>query len=283
VSAVAATDGRYLPVEARVVERVQESRDIFTLRLRLSDKRLHEAYAFVPGQFNMLYLHGVGEVPISIVSDPHEGGTIDHTIRALGRTTKGFAALAPGDRLGLRGPYGRGWPLEGAEGRDVLLVTGGLGCAPLVSVINYVVKRRARFRRLCIVQGVKHAVDLIWRERYDAWAALPDTRVLLAADTAGSGWRWHVGLVTELLQDVDVDAEGALVMLCGPEAMMGAAARTLTTHGFPESNLYLSMERNMHCAVRQCGHCQFGADFVCADGPIFAFPRVKALLLERGF
>jgi len=273
----------WLPQPARVVERLEESRDIFTLRVELADPGAHAAYDFAPGQFNMLYLHGVGEVAISIVSDPEEGGTIDHTIRAIGRVTKGLARLSPGDVLGLRGPYGRGWPLQRARGRDVLLVTGGLGCAPLVSVINYVVKRRLQFGRLCIVQGVKHSADLIWRERYERWAALPDTRVLLAADQAVSGWRWHVGLVTELLQDVDVDPQGCTVMMCGPEAMMDAAARTLVSRGYPEDVLYLSMERNMHCAVRHCGHCQFGGDFVCADGPIFAYPRAKRLLHVKGY
>ena len=176
----------YLPVEAEVVERVREADNIATLRLRLVDPVQHAAYDFRPGQFNMVYLYGVGEVPISIVSDPEEGGTLDHTIRALGRVTRGLANLRAGNRLGIRGPYGRGWPLERAEGRDVLMVTGGLGCAPLVSVINYIMKRRERYQRLCIVQGVKHANDLIWRERYEAWAQLPQTRVLLAADHGGA-------------------------------------------------------------------------------------------------
>jgi sulfhydrogenase subunit gamma (sulfur reductase) len=273
----------YLPVEAEVVERVREAQNIATLRLRLVDPVQHAAYDFRPGQFNMVYLYGVGEVPISIVSDPEEGGTLDHTIRALGRVTRGLANLRAGNRLGIRGPYGRGWPLERAEGRDVLMVTGGLGCAPLVSVINYIMKRRERYQRLCIVQGVKHANDLIWRERYEAWAQLPQTRVLLAADRGGAHWRWHVGLVTDLLQDVHVSRENCLIMMCGPEAMMHAAARALLARGFSEDSLYLSMERNMHCAVRQCGHCQFGAAFVCRDGPVFSYAELKGLLQVKGF
>ncbi|NIQ44607.1 MAG: Ni/Fe hydrogenase subunit gamma, partial [Pseudomonas stutzeri] len=228
-------------------------------------------------------LYGVGEVPISIVSDPEEGGTLDHTIRALGRVTHGLVNLQAGDRLGIRGPYGRGWPLGRAAGRDVLMVTGGLGCAPLVSVINYIMKRRDSYRRLCIVQGVKHANDLIWRERYEAWAQLPQTRVLLAADRGAAHWRWHVGLVTDLLQDVDVSPDNCLIMMCGPEAMMHTAARTLLARGFAEDSLYLSMERNMHCAVRQCGHCQFGATFICRDGPVFNYAELKELLQVKGF
>ncbi len=273
----------YLPEEARIAERIDESRDIFTLKLQLSDPARHAAYDFEPGQFNMVYLYGVGEVPISIVSDPEDAGTLDHTIRAVGRVTKGLAQLRSGDRVGIRGPFGRGWPLQRAEDRDLLLITGGLGCAPMVSVIDYIVKRRERFRRVCIVQGVKHSADLIWRERYDAWAALPRTRILLAADRAASGWRGHVGLVTELLQDVELATDDCLVMMCGPEAMMSAAARELVARGYPRDELYLSMERNMHCAVRHCGHCQFGADFVCRDGPVFAYPRVAPLLRIKGY
>ena len=254
----------FLPAEAEIVERIDESRDIFTLRLRLTDEAAHEAYTFAPGQFNMLYLHGVGEVAISIVSDPEHGGTLDHTIRALGRVTKGLAALKPGQHIGIRGPYGR-------------------GCAPLVSVINYVVLRRERYRKLCIVQGVKHSADLIWRERYEQWAELPDTRVLLAADRGSAEWRWHVGLVTDLLQDVDIEAANGIAMMCGPEAMMNAAARSLMTRGFEAGQLHLSMERNMHCAVAQCGHCQFGADFVCRDGPVFSYDRIARLLPVKGF
>ena len=273
----------FLPAEAEIVERIDETRDIFTLRLRLTDAAAHAAYDFAPGQFNMLYLHGVGEVAISIVSDPEEGGTLDHTIRALGRVTKGLAALRPGQCIGIRGPYGRGWPMQEAEGRDVLLITGGLGCAPLVSVINYIVLRRPRYGKLCIVQGVKHSADLIWRDRYERWSELPDTRVLLAADRGAADWRWHVGLVTDLLQDVDIEPDRAVALMCGPEAMMNAAARSLLARGFDATQLHLSMERNMHCAVAQCGHCQFGADFVCRDGPVFSYDRIARLLPVKGF
>ena len=273
----------FLPHEAEVVEHIDETRDIFTLRLRLTDARLHDAYDFTPGQFNMLYLHGVGEVAISIVSDPEEGGTLDHTIRALGRVTRGLAALRPGDRIGIRGPYGRGWPMREVENRDVLLITGGLGCAPLVSVINYIVARRERYRRLCIVQGVKHSADLIWRDRYATWAKLPDTRVLLAADRGSPDWRWHIGLVTDLLADAGIPPGNGVALMCGPEAMMNAAARTLLARGFDENTLFMSMERNMHCGVRLCGHCQFGAAYVCRDGPVFAYPVVKQLLPVRGY
>jgi sulfhydrogenase subunit gamma (sulfur reductase) len=272
-----------LPMEAEVVGRTQESRMIFTLRLRLTDDDARAAYRFAPGQFNMVYLYGVGEVPISIVSDPHDPALLDHTVRALGRVTRGLAKLKERDRIGLRGPYGRGWPLREAEGHDVLVVTGGLGCAPVVAVINYILMRRERFGRFTIIQGVKHADELIWRERYAYWNQLPNTHVLLAADHGGPLWPWHIGLVTEVFDDAEITPERTFVMMCGPEGMMHAGIKNLTDRGVAEDHIYLSMERSMHCAVGQCGHCQYGPSFVCRDGPVFAYPAVKQLFKVRGF
>ena len=271
------------PHAATVVARTQESPTIFTLQLRLVDDAAQAAYRFAPGQFNMLYLYGVGEVPISIMSDPEDRDGIGHTIRAVGRATEGLAGLKPGDQVGLRGPFGRGWPLQEMGGRDVVLVLGGLGCAPAVSVIQYVLRRRERFGKLVIIQGVKHAEDLIWREQYDRWAKLPDTQVLVAADEGAAFWPWHVGRVTELFSLARFIPEWAVAMMCGPEGMMCAAADSLLARGLPESQLYLSMERNMQCAVGRCGHCQFGGDFVCREGPVFNWGEVKTLLAHRGY
>lgn len=271
------------PHAATVVARAQESPTIFTLRLRLDDAAAQAAYRFAPGQFNMLYLYGVGEVPISIMSDPEDRDGIGHTIRAQGRVTQGMAKLQPGDKVGLRGPFGRGWPLQEISGCDLVIVTGGLGCAPVVSVIHYVLRRRERFGKLVIIQGVKHADDLLWREQYEAWAKLPDTQVLVAANEGAAFWPWHVGRVTELFGLARFDSQCAVAMMCGPEGMMHAAAANLLERGLPASRLFLSMERNMQCAVGRCGHCQLGSAFVCRDGPVFNWGEVQPLLAHRGF
>ncbi|WP_306397642.1 FAD/NAD(P)-binding protein [Telluria beijingensis] len=273
----------HLPAEAEVVERIQESASVFTLRLRLCDQAVREGYRFDPGQFNMLYLYGAGEVPISIVSDPEEPEHLLHTIREVGRVTHGMARLRTGERIGLRGPYGRGWPLALAQDRDVLVLTGGLGCAPVVSVINHIVLRRPEFGRLTIIQGVKHAEDLLWRERYAAWAGLADTQVLLSADHGGPLWPWHVGLVTGVFDEARIETGQTLVMMCGPEGMMRASARELALRGVEEGNIWLSMERNMHCALGHCGHCQYGGSFVCRQGPVFSYPEIKPLFDVWGF
>ncbi|MDA8381937.1 MAG: FAD/NAD(P)-binding protein [Betaproteobacteria bacterium] len=271
----------HCPEGARIVGRIDESDGIFTLRLR--PLASSAAPRFGPGQFNMVYLFGVGEIPISIVSDPESDVLLDHTIRRVGRVSEGLARLQPGDCVGLRGPYGRGWPMERARGRDVIIVTGGLGCAPTVSVINYIINRRGEFGRLSIVQGVKRAQELIYRDRYEAWRGVPDTRVLLAADEGNGSWPWHVGLVTDLFDELAYEPSRTLAMLCGPEGMMVAAVRRLLRAGLPEEAIFLSMERNMQCALGLCGHCQYGAKFVCTDGPVFAYPELKAWFGTRGY
>ena len=276
-------DNAYLPHEARIVERIDESPTLFTLRLKFTDPAVQSAYSFEPGQFNMLYLYGVGEVPISIVSDPVDDAVIDHTIRSVGRVTHAMSALQAGDRIGIRGPYGRGWPVRSAEQKDIIVITGGLGCAPVVAAINYVVNRRERFGKLNIVQGVKHSNDFIWQERYDYWRAMPDTKVLLAASSGEALWPWHIGHPTELLDDMEFDPENTIVFMCGPEGMMHAVVEEMLQRGIDESALWLSMERSMKCAVGHCGHCQYGGKFVCKDGPVFNYPEIKALFSEKGF
>jgi NAD(P)H-flavin reductase len=274
--------GSRVPHEAEVVARVQESATVFTLRLRFTDSQTHAGYRFSPGQFNMLSLFGAGEVPISIVSDPDDDRLFDHTLRAVGRVTRGFAQLKTGDRLGIRGPYGRGWPLAGAEGRDVLIISGGLGCAPTVAAINYILRRRRHYGRLTIIQGVKHSDDLLWRSRYEIWEQEPDTRVLIAADVAGPLWPWHVGRVTEVFERAEIDPARSEALLCGPEGMMLAAARHLAGRGVPDTAMWLSMERSMHCAIGQCGHCQLGPAFVCRDGPVFRYADIRDYLGVKG-
>jgi sulfhydrogenase subunit gamma (sulfur reductase) len=273
----------YVPQEAEVLEYIQETSSLFTLRLRFTDPQVQERYIFEPGQFNMLYLHGVGEVPISIVSDPKDSHIIDHTIRKVGRVTNALAALKAGDRIGIRGPYGRGWPMQQSEQGDVVVVTGGLGCAPVVSVINYITRRRERFGHMNIVQGVKHSDDFIWRERYDQWRQMPDTTVLLAADQGTALWPWHIGRVTDLFDNLVFDPQDVTVFMCGPEGMMHVVTKHMLEAGVHPCHLWLSMERNMQCAVGHCGHCQYGAKFICKDGPVFCYEQVASLFNVKGF
>lgn len=272
-----------LPREAQILARTQDSPNVFTLSLRLSDPKARAAYRWIPGKFNMLYLYGAGEVPISIVNDSDEGETLHHTIRAIGHVTRALAKLKPGERVGLRGPYGRGWPMDEARGHDVLVVTGGIGCAPVVAVVYHIMNRRDEYGELTIIQGVKHSADLLWRERYAEWGEIPHTRVLLAADVGDKAWPWYVGLVTDLLDQAALNAADLWAMMCGPEPMMKAGVKKLTSLGVRHSAIWLSMERNMQCALRHCGHCQFGSHFVCRDGPVFPYSSIVEFYGKRGF
>ena len=273
----------YLPLEAIIIERTQESPTIFTLHLRFLDLAHHERFLFYPGQFNMLYLYGVGEVAISIVSDPENKDILTHTIRAIGRVTRALQKLQPGDKIGVRGPFGRGWPLDQAKNKDVVVLTGGLGCAPSVSIIQYILARREQYGNLTILQGVKHSDDFIFRKQYALWQKSPDTVIHIAADQAGPKWPWAVGFVTDMIDQIKLDVANTVVMVCGPEMMMNTAIKVFSKKGISEQNMYLSMERNMECGLGQCGHCQYGGLFICKDGPIFAYSEIKELFNEPGF
>lgn len=273
---------RNIPIEAEVVNRVEESPTIFTLSLRLAEGQ-EQAYGdFLPGQFNMLYLFGVGEIPVSVNIDAEQPGLLHHTIRNVGRVTGGFSDLQPGDRIGVRGPFGRGWPLDQCQGKNMLIVTGGLGCAPVLPVIKHLMHFRQRYGRIVILQGVKHSEDLIWRERYEQWSRLPDTQVRLAADVAGPQWKGLVGKVTGLFDQLDFEFSNSMTMMCGPEPMMVASIKQLLKQGVSTDAIWLSMERNMQCAVGHCGHCQYGEKFICKDGPVFPFTELEHLFGERG-
>lgn len=272
----------YVIHPATMVEKIREAEDINTYRLQLVDEQTRQHFRFKAGQFNMVYLFGVGEVAISIVSDPDEPEMLDHTIRAVGRTTKAIADLQPGEILGIRGPFGEGWPLEEAKGRNVVIVTGGLGCAPVVGAIEYIFRRRAQYGSVKILHGVKTPHDLLYRERFDAWRRHPDTEVLLTSDQPDKTWRYHVGVVTELFEQVSIDSAKSTVLMCGPEIMMRLGVPILIRRGIPERAIYVSLERHMECGIGLCGHCQMGPYFLCKDGPVMRYDRVEQWLGRTG-
>lgn len=272
----------YLPHEAKIIDRIQESSTIFTLKLSFTDSNFKKNYKFKPGQFNMLYLYGAGEVAISIASDPDEKEFFEHTIRVVGRITEGLAKLPIGDRVGIRGPFGRGWPIMPAEGKDIVIVTGGLGCAPVVSMINYILLRRDHYGALKILQGVKHSDDFIFKKRYEQWRKMPETEIYIAADKSRPGWPWYTGRITEMISDLSLKKD-TVVMMCGPQLMMSVAIKEFLKKQLNDNNIYLSMERNMECAIGHCGHCQYGGLFVCKNGPVFSYNEVKNLFAVSGF
>ncbi len=263
---------------ARIMGKREETPDVWTFRLRFEAQNIADRFAFKGGQFNMVYLFGVGEVPISIMSDPDDKEGLDHTIRIVGRVTRGIEKLNVGETLGIRGPFGKGWPLEEAKGKDIVVITGGLGCAPVVGAIEYIFRRREDYGQIKILHGVKTPRDMLYKARFETWARYPDTQVLLASDQPAKAWHYHVGVVTELFDMVDITPEKTIVMMCGPEIMMQAGAKHLAARGVPPQQMYLSMERNMQCGIGLCGHCQVGPYFACKDGPVMTYDQVAPYL-----
>jgi NAD(P)H-flavin reductase len=272
----------YLIHPATIVEKIQEAEDIHTYRLRLDDEATRRNFRFSAGQFNMVYLFGVGEVAISIVSDPDEPERLDHTVRVVGRVTSAIGQLRAGDTVGIRGPFGQGWPLEDARGHDIVVATGGVGCAPVVGAIEYIFRRRRQYGSVKIIHGVKTPRDLLYRERFETWRRQPDTEVLLASDQPDGTWRYHVGVVTELFERVPIDAAKTMVLMCGPEIMMRLGAPILMNRGIPATAVYVSLERHMECGIGLCGHCQMGPYFLCKDGPVMRYDRVEPWLGRAG-
>jgi NAD(P)H-flavin reductase len=271
----------YVPAIWRVAMRRQETPD--TVTFALAPSNANAVPDFAPGQFNMLYAFGIGEVPISISGHAGDGqggaaGGVSHTLRAAGTVTRGLVGLAEGDALGLRGPFGNEWPLAAAEGGDLLLIGGGLGLAPLRPAINAALARRAAYRNVVIVYGTRSPDYLLFAPDLRAWRDRIDAECAVTVDRAGPDWRGHVGTVVQRLQRASFDPACATAMICGPEIMMRKTAEALTGMGLAPERVYISMERNMKCALGRCGHCQFGQHFLCQEGPVFPYARVAPLL-----
>lgn len=263
-----------LPQVARVEERVVETGDTVSLRFSSLDSR---PFAYRPGQFNMVGLPGFGEAPFSFSSLDGGDSSFIHTLRVAGNVVLALHALSPGGLVSFRGPFGAGWPLERARDRNLILIAGGIGMAPLRPVVEYVLKNRHEFHDVFLLYGAKTSGDILFREHLVRWNK--GLTVLLAADEPDSGdglpLEVHKGLVTRLFDYVHVPLGEMITFTCGPQVMMKFAAARLLLEGQPGSDIYVSLERRMECGVTHCGHCQIGAKYVCKDGPVFALADIN--------
>lgn len=264
-----------IPRVARVVKRKREIADVVTLEIEGG------AFDFAPGQFNMLTAFGVGEAAISVSGDSADSARLVHTIRAVGAVSRALTELHVGEPIGLRGPFGRGWPMVEAEGRDVIVVAGGLGLAPLRPALYRLFAEREKYGRILLLFGARSPADILFRDELEAWRGRLDVEVEATVDHARGDWRGNVGVVTTLLSRAQFDAANALAMLCGPEIMMRFVANALLERGVAQERVYLSMERNMKCAIGWCGHCQFGPVFICRDGPVFPYSQLRGLIAKK--
>jgi len=266
-----------VPSRHRVTSRVVETDDVVTLGLAAVDEPIEDPQ---PGQFSMLYAFGAGEVPISVSACPTVGSDVRHTIRAVGATTRALCRLEPGAMVGVRGPFGAGWPVETAEAGDVLVVAGGIGLAPLRPVVHRVIADRPRFGAVAVLVGARTPADVLYRDELEGWRR-DGIDVGLTVDAAGRGWTGSVGLVTTLLDHRSIRYERATSFLCGPEIMMRNVALALIARGADPAAVMVSLERNMQCAVRLCGHCQLGPRFLCSEGPVLSWADAAPLLDVR--
>jgi NAD(P)H-flavin reductase len=256
-------------VETTVVEKFLETPDVVTLRLRTTNARL---LAGRPGQFVMVSLPAVAAPPIS-VSRFHDDG-FELTIRAAGAATARICALDLGDTLTVRGPMGRGWPVEQALGRDVMVITGGIGLAPLRPLLDWLIAQREHVARIQLSYGARTPLDRLYVEELDALALGGVIDVAETVDRAGPEWLGRVGVVTQVIDRVMCSCDKTVAFICGPERMMQATVDVLHERDVPDERIWVTLERHMDCGVGLCGHCQLGDKFVCKDGPVFSLAEL---------
>ena len=273
---VKAEQGEWVPVPYTIVDKHLENDKLLTFTLEPQGET--SIKPIQSGQFNMLYVFGVGEIPISVSSmlSPHP--TLVHTIQDVGPVSKAINSLKKGDTLGVRGPFGTVWPVEKAEKKDVVIMAGGVGLCPLRPVIESIIDKREQFSDVNILYGTRDPDNIIFHHDIISWQSDPSINFRITVDHAVSQWRGNVGVVTHLLDKARFNPENTVVYICGPEVMMRFGAYACLAAAVPERNIYISMERNMKCAVGFCGHCQFGPYFMCKDGAVFPYSALKPYL-----
>jgi NAD(P)H-flavin reductase len=263
-----------VPHAAAITAMATEAPGVITYTLEFQDTAVRDAYRFRPGQFNMLYLPGIGESAISISSDPAEPAALRHTVRVVGNVTQAMTRLQVGDVIGVRGPYGSPWPVERAVGRDLIIVAGGIGLAPLRPAIYHFVRHRAEYGRIQLLNGARTPGELLYPREYDVWRS-HEIEVVETVDRADETWRGRVGVVPILFYAMRPDPKRTIVFTCGPEIMMHFVIYEALARRIPKGSIFISLERNMKCAVAFCGRCQYGPAFLCKDGPVLSYDRIE--------
>jgi len=267
-----------VPVIHHVKRLMRETRDTFNMELVNLEGGTH---SFLPGQFSMLYVFGMGEVPISISGDPSNSESLLYTIRDVGTVTHALHGLKVGNAVGVRGPFGSHWDLNKAQGKDVMVIAGGIGLAPLRPAIYSLIANRDKYNRIIILYGARTPRDILFARELEHWRGNFDLDVEITVDRARREWRGKVGVVPKLIGKMEFDPDNTVAMMCGPEVMMQLTLMDVIQRGVSEESIYITMERNMKCAVGFCGHCQYGPHFVCKNGPVFNYVDVKSIFSKR--
>lgn len=261
------------PAEIVMAEKVTARERFFEVRLRDGRPLGH-----APGQFVEVSVLGIGEAPISVSSSPtKEGPSFELCIRNAGSVTGALHALRKGDLIGIRGPFGRGFPTADLEGHDLLFIAGGLGIVPLRSMINYAVDNRARYGELTLLYGARTPSDMLFRDELARWEASRHFRTETTVDIADGPWGGNVGVITKLIERVNIDPARTIALIVGPPVMFKFVLKAVVQRGVSESRIYVSLERRMKCGVGKCGHCQIDNVYVCQKGPVFPYLKVRNL------
>jgi len=265
----------YIPTMARLlkVEQMTELEKLFALELPNGQSLGNE-----PGQFVEVSLFGIGEAPVSISSSPsRSNGTFEMCVRRVGDVTNAMHLMQPGEMMGIRGPFGNPFPVAKMMGKDVLFAAGGLGLAPLRSLINEVLDRRGSFGRVIILYGTKHPSEILFKDELKAWAERDDVEFHMTVDRGDESWSGHVGVITTLFPKITINPRHTVAATCGPPIMYRFVLMEMLGKGIPETQIYLSLERRMKCGVGKCGHCQINELYCCQDGPVFRYADIKGL------
>lgn len=267
----------WTPRRAQIMAIHQEVPGVATYDLELDDQGGGTKFRFYPGQFNMLYLPGFGEAAISVSSDPAEHHSLAHTVRVAGNVTQALSRMEPGQQIGIRGPFGTSWPTRECRGHDVVIACGGIGLAPLRPAIYQLINHRADYERVLLLYGARTAGDLLYRQEYDRWREA-GIEVEVTVDLGEPDWGGHIGVVPALFYHLRLDGRKTFVMTCGPEIMIRFVIFEALARKVPPEQIFISLERNMSCAMGFCGHCQLGPMFVCKDGPVFNYVQMQPYL-----
>ncbi len=260
----------YRPIEAEVLDVITETPTIKTIKFKPK-----EPISFETGQFVEITVPGVGEAPFTPSSRPSVKDIMEVSVMKVGKVTEKIHELKKGDKIGVRGPLGTGYPVDDFEGKEVLVVGGGCGFAPLRSLMYELFDRSGKFKKLYFRGGCKTPKELVYRSETDEWANRDDLDLKLTVDAGDEKWKGNVGVVTTILEGLKMDIPNSVAVVCGPPIMMKFATKKLLEMGFKDKQIFLSMEKNMSCGIGKCGHCRIGTYYACKDGPVFTYDKIK--------
>ena len=267
----------YLPNLARIVKIEDETYDTKTFEFELADPKAKQAFKFRPGQFLEISVPGVGEGPFGLASNPNRPETFRVTLRAVGAVTRALHAKKAGDQVGIRGPFGNGFPFDEYKGKNIIFVGGGIGLPPLRSLIEPMLDARSAFKDFLILYGARTPADQVYQDRLKEWEKMSEIRFGMTVDVGDANWKGNVGVVTTLFPKCNLIVENTVVFVCGPPIMIRFAIMELSKLGFKPENIVSTLERYMKCGVGKCGHCAIGHKYVCVDGPVFNYKEIGKL------